>query len=397
MARGGDSACADDANFTDFLEAQARARADELALRHPGGVLCYGELDERIWSAAAFLHERGTVAGDIVTPAFDDELSTLLVTVAAMRLGATIFSRPRGFAGAALARELSGVGVTSLVTVRSTTSGVREIVLDPMRRPASSRHCERSIRASNPTAPAVLVSGSGTTGRSKLIATGHRAYLHRLERTFVHAPTEPDDRVFSLVHSEYDAGRRTVLATLYHGGVAVFADRHGGTLAGICRKFAITVVWTTVSDLEIALDQLPSGTTTPALPGLRELYVGTSTVGVSLRERAMRRLTPHLYVRYGINECGPISIATPEQVASLPGTVGKPCPGVRIDIVDARGAPAGPVKWVKSGSADRGCSASTSEIRRRLPACCATAGSIRAISPAGPPTGSWSTAAASTT
>lgn len=308
---------------------------------HPAGTLSYGELDGIVWQAAAHLAHAGVVPGDVITPVFDAELSILIVTLASWRLGATLFSQPRGFPPAAWIRELQRADVKWLVgsRARPLPDGVRAIMFDPSNPGVPAENRDRSIRASNPAAPAVLVAGSGSTGRSKLLATGHRSYLQRLERTFIRIPDEPDDRVFSQVHFDYDAGRRTALATLYHGGVIVFAQRQRETLAGICRKSGVTVVWTAVADLEVALDQISPDTPAPALPALRELYVGTATVSESLRERTMKQLTSRLHIRYGINECGPVAIATPEQIRSVPGVIGRPLPGVQVGLFDEQSQP----------------------------------------------------------
>ncbi len=335
---------ADDLNFADFLRQRADTNADRLALIHPAGAMNYAELDEIVWQAAAHLAHSGVMPGDVVTAVFDAELSILIVTLASLRLGATIFSQPRGFPPASWIAELRRAGVNWLIGSRplSPPDDIREIVFDPSN-PAAMAACgDRSIRASDPAAPAVLVAGSGSTGRSKLLAVGHRAYLQRLGRTFIRIPVEPDDRVFSQVHFDYDAGRRTVLATLYHGGVAVLVRRQGETLVGICEKSAITVVWTAVADLELALDQIPPNAPVPVLPGLRELYVGTATVSESLRNRTIRQLTGRLHIRYGINECGPVAIATPEQIRSVPGVIGRPLPAMQIGLFDDGNRPVAP-------------------------------------------------------
>lgn len=332
-------------NFTDFFGARAREHPDRIALLHPGGALSYRELDARIWRSAADLHAQGVEPGSVLAPACEDELSILLVSLGALRLGATVFALPRGLAGPALAAELGRAGVNVVAGLRcdAMPPAARRIAFDAARPGTFGEPVDPSIRCAQPGVPAVLVSTSGSTGRSRLFPIGHRSYLHRLEHTFVRDPVQADDRVFSQVHLDFETGRRIVVTALYRCGTAVLVDRRAASsLVEICARHAITVVWTTASDLEWELDRLPADVRIPALPTVRELYVGTATVGESLRERAMARLSPQLHIRYGTNECGLVSIATPEQIRRQPGTVGRPEPGVQVQIFDAQARLVGP-------------------------------------------------------
>lgn len=343
-------------NLADPLAWHAQAAPDKLAVIHPGGPLTYGELDARVWQSAGCLYAQGVKPGDVVTPAFEDEAASLIVALALFRLGATVFSVPPGSAGTALGRELSRAGVAAIVATRPVggPTGLRTIALDPMQPDPVGSAIDRSIRVSTPLAPALLVSGSGTTGRSKLIPLGHQVYLERLIRTFLRDPVEDDDRVLSRVRFEHVSCKQTVLAGLYHGAAIVFADHRAMSFVQACASLQATVVWTSVGHLEMALDQLArqcsgpagappqagqAGPVAPLLPGLRELYVGGSTVGEPLRKRAMAQLSARLHVRYGANECGVIAIATPEQIARRPGTVGRPWDDLQLEVVDADGQP----------------------------------------------------------
>jgi acyl-coenzyme A synthetase/AMP-(fatty) acid ligase len=65
------------------------------------------------------------------------------------------------------------------------------------------------------------------------------------------------------------------------------------------------------------------------------------------------RLSPNLYIHYGTTEVGIIAIATPDHVARIPGAVGAPVPGVKVEIVDAEGhpVPAGEIGEIRVRSA----------------------------------------------
>lgn len=138
-----------------------------------------------------------------------------------------------------------------------------------------------------------------------------------------------------------------VLATLMAGGTIVLGDRRMADPVETCRAALPTVLRCSVFHLEAMLRGMAAraqGEPGQAvlLPSLRMLRVGGSIVTESLRRRVMRLLTPNLFVAYGTNEVGIVSVADPEQIRSTPGTVGRLLPGVELEIVDAQGAPVPP-------------------------------------------------------
>src|SRR5690606_8451604 len=156
------------------------------------------------------------------------------------------------------------------------------------------------------------ITGSGSTGRPKRIAVSHAQCLARLQLYSDRIAPTPDDRVLSLVHPDFPSAKNQYLNALFCGAALVLFDRRGDVLK-VCAQARVSIVYAVVVHLELLLQQAGPGTA-PAMPGVRALVPAGSTVSDSLRKRAMRRLTPHLYVRYGASETGPICDATPEEV-----------------------------------------------------------------------------------
>jgi fatty-acyl-CoA synthase len=76
-----------------------------------------------------------------------------------------------------------------------------------------------------------------------------------------------------------------------------------------------------------------------SLPALRGMLSAGAPLGVGTWEAATRRFGPIVRDLYGATELGVVSVATPEDLAAAPGTVGRPLPGVSISIRDAHGQP----------------------------------------------------------
>lgn len=75
------------------------------------------------------------------------------------------------------------------------------------------------------------------------------------------------------------------------------------------------------------------------LPKLRAVITGAGQLHPSVSEEVMSRLGPVLFNMYGSTEEGWSTIATPDDLASAPGTIGRPVAGVRVELLDADGQP----------------------------------------------------------
>jgi fatty-acyl-CoA synthase len=82
-----------------------------------------------------------------------------------------------------------------------------------------------------------------------------------------------------------------------------------------------------------------------AVPGdesgasIRIILSGGSALGRDLRGRLTERFGSVVYDLYGTTEAGWVAVATPEDMANHPGSVGRPIPGVDVSIVDPDGRP----------------------------------------------------------
>jgi fatty-acyl-CoA synthase len=70
---------------------------------------------------------------------------------------------------------------------------------------------------------------------------------------------------------------------------------------------------------------------------LRIVFMAGSQLGADLCLRATAAFGPVLYNLYGSTEVAYATIGTPDELAIEPGSVGSPCPGVRVRILDDDG------------------------------------------------------------
>ncbi len=78
----------------------------------------------------------------------------------------------------------------------------------------------------------------------------------------------------------------------------------------------------------------------PMLPGqLAVIVSGSAPLEAGLCRRVLERCGPILFNLYGSTEGGIMAMATPQELSSAPGAVGRPLPGTALRLLDAAGQP----------------------------------------------------------
>ncbi len=325
-----------DLNITFDLIENARSIPDRPALIVADREICYEELDRLTWKAARYLSERGIRRGDLVAVTLHNELTSILVLLGLTRLGASIFSVPRNATEYQRTSLIDEASATVLVTDKADYADGRlpailvelKELLTTIPRALDALVCER------PDAPWIVVSGSGTTGKSKRIPITHEQQRTRNAFARCWMGLNPDDRVAALSHMDFMHPKNRLVEAISAGaGYSVFAASRQGIVA-TCEGQRISVLHATVFHVENLLRKLQKDARN-VLAGLRVLGLSASTITDDLRKRVRAILTENLYVRYAANESGTIAVVRGPDLFDIPGTVGTPIPGMEVGIFDA--------------------------------------------------------------
>lgn len=281
-----------------------------------------------------------------------------------------IFAAARGGrAFTPLNYRLSAEGVQALIErlpepLVVVDSRYRDIVPDASDRVMSSDEFLAAARAGeasgceaefpDPESVAIVLFTSGTTSQPKAVELSHNNLTSYVTGTVEFESADPSDAALICVPPYHIAGVGAALSNLYAGRKMVYLPNFDAEewvrLIDAERVTTATVVPTMldriVTVLEAGAHQLPS---------LRNLAYGGSRVGLPLVRRALE-LLPHVgFVNaYGLTETSStIAVLTPDdhreaQAASAPhvvkrlGSVGRPVPGIELQIRDGDGAVLGP-------------------------------------------------------
>ena len=332
----------------------ARAVGAKPAIHDRTGTITWRDLDERANRLARALLEVGLEPGASV---------------------ATLLRNGREFVEVLLGTQKAGLVACPLNTragraeVRSAIEGTkpRVLVVDP-------RHLDRAAGVGGPD-PNLLVTGqdathhssyeevlaahsprplwpvsrqpearivvhtSGTTGTPKGASRDTAAHgPDDLARLLAVVPLHRRDVILCPAPLFHSFGILTLTLGMLVGATFVLPDRFDAKeTAELIERHQVTVL----AAVPVMLHRLVSadGLGRPDLRSVRIILSGGSAINAVLRDQVIERFGPVLHDLYGTTEAGWVAVATPEDAASHPGSVGRPIPGVEISIVDAHGRP----------------------------------------------------------
>jgi long-chain acyl-CoA synthetase len=215
---------------------------------------------------------------------------------------------------------------------------------------AAARDSDPAAEFPDPESVAIVLFTSGTTSQPKAVELSHNNLTSYVTGTVEFESAEPTDAALICVPPYHIAGVSAALSNLYAGRKMVYLPNFDAAewvrLIDAERVTTATVVPTMLDRIVTVLESDGH-----ELPSLRSLAYGGSKVGLPLVRRALE-LLPHVgFVNaYGLTETSStIAVLGPDDhreahaapaphVAKRLGSVGRPVPGIELQIRDEDGA-----------------------------------------------------------
>lgn len=339
-----------------FLEHNASNLAAPSCI-YEGRVVTRGAFLRAVCDFTRALNQRGVKPGDVVGLSLGQHPGHLALMLALARLGAIslpvhprseprarlallrrygatrviVQSQPPREAGVASPPVPEGLDVISLADLQAKEGTPHQVNLDL-----------RGMLDFWPSAESLarISLTSGTTGEPNAVCYDQAYWVNRIATTVENC--DSNTRLMS-GNLSLTMGSISAFAAIFAGGVAVFYKQHDlQAYIQTVNLYGLTHAMMAPAMIKRIAARLPKGVAFPSLQYLRIVGGGLSAHLVDL---ATTRLTPNVYLPYGISEVGAISMATPQDLALHPEYAGKAKPGTLIEVVDAleRTLPAGEV------------------------------------------------------
>lgn len=214
---------------------------------------------------------------------------------------------------------------------------------------ATARSAEPAAEFPDPESVAIVLFTSGTTSQPKAVELSHNNLTSYITGSVEFDSAQPDDAALICVPPYHIAGVSAALSNLYAGRKMVYLPNFDAAewvrLVNAEQVTTATVVPTMLDRIITALEADGH-----ELPSLRNLAYGGSKVGLPLVRRALELLPGVGFVNaYGLTETSStIAVLTPDDhraaqgasesaVVKRLGSVGRPVPGIELEIRDDEG------------------------------------------------------------
>ena len=335
-----------------LTELAALRHGESIALIDEQGELTWRELDDRVNALASAWRDEGFSAGDGVALLARNHRGLIEAMFAGAKLGAKVILMNTGFSGPQIREVSEREGVDLLVYDEEYEKALGDFSprLGRVRAWVETRAnaddtLEAQIAASKPIAPPkpaqaprLVILTSGTTGTPKGAGRGIPFSLSPIGGPLSRVPYRS-----GMVHE--------ICAPIFHAlgfSQMILAVSLGGTLV-LSRRFDpkeclesleqnradVAVMVPVMLQRMMALPEEEFASRD--LSSLKIVFVSGSALGADLARRAIDRLGPVVYNLYGSTEVAYATIATPEDLITAPGTVGKVVHGATVRILDENG------------------------------------------------------------
>jgi fatty-acyl-CoA synthase len=332
---------------------------DRIGLIDELGELTYRQLDERSNAVANAWRERGLRPGEGVAILVRNHRGFLDAAFAAAKCGARIVLLNTDFAGPQI-REVAGREGTDLLVYDDEYAEMLEGVEPPRGRfrawtdgdgPPGEDTLAALIAASGSAAPPkpgvapkLIILTSGTTGTPKGAPRSEPRSLAPIGGLLSKVPFRAREVTENCAPMFHALGFAHMIFAVGMGSTIVVRRRFDpqATIDSLARNRVTAMIVVPVM-LQRILDLGPEARKGRDLDSLRIIFSGGSQLGAELCKRTMAAFGPVLYNLYGSTEVAYATIATPEDLAVEPGTVGGVVRGTVVRIFDPDGheVPAG--------------------------------------------------------
>lgn len=324
----------------DLVWAQAEARPDAVAVWTQRGELTYAALRRRALAIAAQLREAGVGVGDRVGLAVERGPDLVPALLGIISSGAAWVGLDLGLPSARLRWLLDDAQPSALVTDGAgdallRSSGLPSIRADRVRPGPATPNGVPGASAGD---VATLVYTSGSTGEPKGALLTHAGLVNLVEGWAREPGLGAGDTVLGLSSVAFDMSILDVFLPLAVGARLVLVDRDtvrdGEALARLAERCAATFILATPSTWRLLL----AGSFRP--PG-RLVGVAGGEVLTPELVSSLLALGVALFNGYGVTEASACSCLWRVTEGRRPVPVGRPSPGVRVEVLDPLEKPVG--------------------------------------------------------
>lgn len=319
--------------FSLRLRQHARYRPGKPAIVEPGRSIDYRTLDRMVDHTCHALAAKGVARGTMAGLSLSDRAEHLIVLLAMARIGAVTAPLDPRWTRAETHSVADSFGATVILTDRADADPAWTTL-------GEADFGESEVGYDDPAVGLdtafILSLSSGTTGMPKGPLVSQGKFIDRFMVYWLDLKLSGQDRFVTATPLYFGGGRGFALAMLWAGGTALLRcpPWQPAELADFVARECGTAMFLVPTQLTRMVEEVAPGTGTLAFPTLDVLISSGSALHASVARQVRAKLTPNLFQYYSSTEGGGCTVLIPAAFEAHPGSVGQPCCGVEVEIVD---------------------------------------------------------------
>lgn len=340
--------------FSERLRQHARYRPGKQAIVEPNRSIDYRTLDRMVDHTAHALAAKGAIRDRLVGLSLSDRAEHLIVLLAMTRIGAVIVPLDPRWTAAETAGVAGNFGADLILTDRADADPAWTVLTDADFGESDAPYDDPEVGLDT----AMLLSlSSGTTGMPKGPLVSQGKFIDRFMVYWLDLKLSGQDRFVTATPLYFGGGRGFALAMLWAGGTALLLcpPYQPADLVAFVAEQRGTAMFLVPTLLSRMVEAATPGCL--SFPTIDVLISSGSALYPSVAQAVREKLSPNLYQYYSSTEGGGCTVLAPEALAAHPESVGQPCCGVEVEVVDDahRALPAGAtgrLRYRSAASAD---------------------------------------------
>jgi len=333
-------------NFVDNITRYAMHFAGNAAIVDGDRTISYAEMFAMIAEAEARLLAEGLAEGDRVGLTVRDDVSHLILYIAAARLGIATMSLDWRSSSEEIDRYATECGLRLLVTDRSHKTRTRVPALAFERRWLDTTTAApdwQSAPAQGGDMLFTIALSSGTTGRPVPAFITHRMVTATQTRNVVNFGRPFNFRCLNVTPLSFIAARSYCLFHFLGASTVVLRRPlfSAKELVDMVRELEISSLFLVPTPIRALLDLPPLGDGV-LFPSVKVLTISAAQTSAEEKRLIVERITPNVVELYGTSAVGNISVLHGFEVQTKAESVGRPTMGNEVHVVDSAGRPLPP-------------------------------------------------------
>ena len=327
-----------DVLISKILEINSKELGDIAAIVNHSDIISYLDLKNRVLKVVSLLEKQALSPNICVGLRFENNVNYIIFHLALLKMRITQTSiNPQDILKIQL-DIVNEIGVDLIIQDIPLHNALiqQSLFIDNDFDIRENRYIKQKKKKNSLKNACVVFLGSGTTNKPKIIALDTLAYYEQILRDTSTYNFIAGENYYTHSHLSYHTPKRRIISALYNGLTIYIPKTPPNDIISFCLSNNIHYLALTTDQARnmIFNHNHLKNISYPLLTKIKMFIISSSVVCESLKIDILNKVTKNLYIGYGTNELGEVTVTNYESLLKYNGTVGNPLSNIMLKIVD---------------------------------------------------------------